>query len=392
MSFKTPKTAWNGDQLGYQEIILTPNDSRECSYCLTQPQAKALIALIDRYRYATRWYSQDAAIERELIEQFVNDCQRRLMMACCGDEIPIQYRYTEDGDLEMSEDGGTTWTPAPERDPRVYSPTFPPPTGDQADKCVAADAGVTSIIADVFNELAADMSKAELDALIHTWVSTYITTANPLQALLAVVINVIFGLGITLLIAALTTEVWNKLRCCFHNNMADDLSFDHDQWEAVRDCITSEIGGIAGIFLEHLIYLAGPKGLTNICRSALGSPTADCSDCIPPSCLTFWNTSEPHEQYGTITYHPDDGYFDVEAGLNGSTYTVIMFTGTGSDNMQCCNMMDREFLVGNLLGSPLWYNCGSDSSVTGIPGWECCYDIQMFSNVPFTVRFRPTDC
>jgi len=393
MTFKPPKTAWNGDQLGYDELILHPNDSRECTYCLTQPQAKALLALIDRYRFTTRWYSEDEPIDRLDLEHFVNDCQRRLMMACCGDEIPLTYRYDTDGNLEVSEDGGLTYHPAPERDTRVTSTEFPPPTGDQADKCSAADSGVNAIITEVFDQLAADMFKAELDELLRTWVQTYIQTSNPLQALLAVVINLIWALGVTALIAALTTEVWDKLRCCFYNHMQADFSFDNDGWLGLRDCITSDITGIAGLFLEHLIYLLGPRGCTNIIRAGLGAATPDCSDCIEPSCVTIWNTSDPDEQYGTLTADAEAGTLTAVAGLNGSTYTVIMFTGDGSDNMNCCNMQDFETIPSDADIDKIWYACGSDVPFgPGIPGFECVYDIQLYSTAPFTVVFHPTDC
>lgn len=393
MTFKPPKTAWNGDQLGFDELILHPNDSRECTYCLTQPQAKALLALIDRYRYTTRWYSEDEPIDRLDIEHFVNDCQRRLMMACCGDEVPLQYRYNSDGILEVSEDGGTTFHPAPERDPRENSPEFPPPTGDQADRCSAADSGVNAVVSEIFDQLAGDMSKADLDELLRTWVQTYIDTANPLQALLAVIINLIFGLGITLLIAALTTEVWDKFRCCLYNNMESDFSFNTGGWQSLRGCITDDITGIAGLFLEHLVYLLGPRGCTNICRAGLGAADPDCADCIEPSCVNQWHTSSPAEQYGTLTYDEDEGTIQVVAGLNGSTYTVIMFTGTGSDNMLCCNMQDYSISPAEADVTKMWYNCGSDSIVgPGIPGWGCVYDIQLFSAVPFTITFHPVDC
>lgn len=313
MTFKQPKTAWNGDQLGYDELILHPNDSRECTYCLTQPQAKALLALIDRYRFTTRWYSPDEPIDRLDIEHFVNDCQRRLMMACCGDEVPLTYRYDSDGNLEVSEDGGATYHPAPERDTRVNSTEFPPPTGDQADKCAAADAGVNAIAVEVFNQLAPEMGKTDLEDVIRTWVRTYIDTSNPFLALLAVVVNLIFSLGIEALIAALTSDVWDAFRCCLFDHMEDDFSMSHDGWLGLRECIGEDIPGIAGLFLEHLVYLLGERGVTNILRSGLGSASADCSDC---------------EDCGVTVYAPP-GTGTIEY-LGECTWRLTSFTDGGS--------------------------------------------------------------
>lgn len=311
-------------------------------------------------------------------------------MSCCGDETPIQYRYDESGDLEMSDDGGMTWRPSPERDPRVNSPTFPVPTGDQADKCVASDAGVNSIIVDVFNELAGDMSKADLDNLIHTWVNTFINTANPIQALFAVVINIIFGLGITLLIAALTTEVWDKLRCCFLDNMADDFSFDHDQWEAVRDCITTDIGGIAGIFLEHLIYLIGPKGLTNICRSALGSPTADCGYCDECGTLTAYWPGNPDK----IT-HLSGCTWRFESVPEGGNHAVYAWVdnATGTYDATKCGHVN-SWSLSPFSGADQWYN----DCTTGTlhphtnPTGHCVSQLYFVDSAPFYVDVDFAPC
>jgi hypothetical protein len=63
--------------------------------------------------------------------------------------------------------------------------------------------------------------------------------------------------------------------------MANDASFNDAQWSDVRSDITSLIGGIAGVFLEHLVYLLGTGGLTNLARSG-GASSGDCSTC--PSC------------------------------------------------------------------------------------------------------------
>jgi len=381
VTFKPPKTHWNGDQLGYDELILNPNDSRECTYCLTQPQAKALLALIDRYRFTTRWYSPDEPVDVLDIEHFVNDCQRRLMMACCGDEIPFQYRYTTDGDLEFSDDGGLTWKPAENRDPRVYSTTFPPPAGDMANKCSAADSGVTAIIVDVFNEFSESMTNDDLQELMSTWVKKYIETANPLLALIAVVVNLIFILGMAALIAAVTTDVWNKLRCCFLEHMSDDLDFDHDAWLGVRECITADITGIAGVFLEHLIYLIGEKGLTNICRSGKGSPTADCDYCTECACdYADWILN------GTFVSCETDSVI-VEAHLDGGVYSVYMGYGGGNTyDADSCRDVTSWNAVDGSISDPAGYNsCHTGENHSGFLG-TCAAQHYWTSNAAFSVR------
>lgn len=278
MTSKDKRTQWKGDQLVYGDLIAEPNNSSEDLYCLTFPQTKALISILELYRYTTRWYGD--TVDGLLIERFVSDTQRRLMMGCgCGEIIIVIFRWNSEGELESSEDNGETWTDAGNVDPRHTAPEFPPPIGDMANKCAAADSAVTSIIVEVFNNLTEGMALVTLDEVLRTWVQTYIGTSNPLLALIAVVRNLIYGLAVTTIIASLTTDVWDKLRCCFRCNISPELDFDEARWVDLRTCITEDITGVAGIFLEHLIYLLGWSGSTNIARSGLGSPEADCSEC-----------------------------------------------------------------------------------------------------------------
>jgi hypothetical protein len=391
VTFKPSHTAWNGDQLDYDALILNPNDARECSYCLTQPQAKALIALIDRYRFATRWFSEDEPIDRLDLEHFVNDCQRRLMMSCCGDEIPRQFRFNDSGDLESSDDGGATWNTDPGRDPRESSPIFPPPGGEMNDKCVSADAGVNAVKNDVYAMLVAEMTRDDLENLIKVWITRYIETSNPVLALIEVAVNLIMGAGIDVIIAALTTEQWDILRCCFFNHMNDDLSFDHDGWVGLRTCVQEDMSLVAGTFIEHLLYLIGTRGCTNIIRSGLGSVSADCAACVPPNCVTIWDHIV--EGSGIVTHHEADGYFDAEAEFLDGQWQIALQTGDGTDNMLCCDLSSRSFVTEEVAALFYWRECGSDTTFgPGVPGFGCVHTIFVYSASPFTMRFNPVDC
>jgi hypothetical protein len=326
------KIMWKEGQLSYKDHITHPSEVREDLYCLTLAQTEALIAVIENYRWLTRWLDDDEAqLPFTDVEQFVNDTQRRLMMPCGDDNIIIMFRWDADGNLEESKDGGLTYTPSPQKDPRRNSTIFPVPTGDQNDKCVAADSAVNSIIVDVFNEMTDAMTLGSLDELIRAWVSRYIQTANVLQALFAVAINIIFAIGSTAIIAALTTGVWNTLRCCFFNHMEDDLSFTNDGWLGLRDCITSDISGIAGIFLEHLIFLAGPVGCTNIMRAGIGSADASCcGECD----FDLWDFFDV-DAGTTVTKSSSAWTIDSDVRGDGKYYVIIL----SDDDNTCCQVV-----------------------------------------------------
>ncbi len=202
-------------------------------------------------------------------------------MSCCGDEI-ILYRYDPDGNLEKSTDGGTVYTPSPLDDIRIYPRvTYPEPTEVEGEdlKCVAADSAVTLLREQIGDQLTDDMSRYTLSQLITDWTTTVVGTSNPFQALATVVTNQIFALLISAVRAALTDDVYDQLNCILYCHMDETAFFDGSEWGAVRSQILSEITGIAGVFLEHLIYLIGNGGLSNLARAGAGSPDADCSEC-----------------------------------------------------------------------------------------------------------------
>lgn len=319
-------------QIGYEEHITEPDDTREDLYCLTMPQSKALIAVIDIYRYATRWFHEDE-IDLDLLESFVDDTQRRLMMPCGDDNITIIFAYDSDGVLTQSTDGGTTYTPVPEKDPRNNSPIFPPPFESEPDRCKAADSAVDTIIVDVFNQFSEEITRDNLEEVLTDWVTTYIETSNPFTTLVTVVTNLIISIGVDAIIAALDTEAWTHLRCCFEENMLEDISFDTAAWESLRECVLSDIVGTGGIFLEHLLFLAGKAGCTNLIRSARGSSEADCDcdDCNTGD-MTEWSIYDLgviEEETLTTTNIVIDGEFNA----GDSKYYIILIMDESTDSV-----------------------------------------------------------
>jgi hypothetical protein len=93
-----------------------------------------------------------------------------------------------------------------------------------------------------------------------------------------VITNQIFALIIATLRPALTEGVYDTLKCILYCNIGDDATVNDAQWTAIRADITEQIGGIAGLFLEHLVYLLGTGGMTNLIRAG-GAASGDCSSC-----------------------------------------------------------------------------------------------------------------
>lgn len=308
-----------------------PDVSKECMYCLTEKQAETLRGIVEPLGWKTRWWSDTQEIVQDDIEEFRNDIVRRLMMSCCGSEGLI-YTYNSDGELLVSDDDGLTYNPAPNDDirnnPHVVFPEQPNEEGVD-EICLAADGMVNLIREGIGDNLTEDMSRYTLGELIRNWVETMIGTSNPFAALVIIITNQIFALVVGAVIAALTDEVYLTMRCILSSNMLSDKSFDADKWEAVRSDILGQITGIAGIFLEHIVYLLGSGGLTNLARSLAGTDDTACC----PSCVTEW--SWPVASFGAnLTVDPDtvNNWITAEAIFIGSDY----YWGFQSET--CCDM------------------------------------------------------
>jgi hypothetical protein len=160
---------------------------------------------------------------------------------------------------------------------------------------------------------------------------------------MTIITNQIFALVLSALVPALTTDVYHSLNCIFRDYVADDLSYDTTAWENVRSDIPSKITGIAGIFLEHLVFLLGPVGLTNLAR-AYGSTDGDC-DCT--DCLCAIDTWELFDgSAGTINEATRTDCFIEIAAMDrggGNYYTLI-----GSlDGTQSCELDTATATVGS---------------------------------------------
>lgn len=291
---------------------------------------------------------------RETLNQYLmmgDDC----MGGCCNDPPPI-YRYNDAGDLEQSTDGGDTWTPAPGFDARYNSPQFPPVAGADGNdkKCTAATGAALLMKEQVADQLTDSMARYTLAQLLSDWTKTVMDSGgNIFQALLTIAANQTFSLGIAALRAALTDPVWDTIKCIFYCHIEANASFNDAEWRAVKSDIESQIGGIASIFLSHLVDLLGPVGLTNLARSG-GATSGDCSSCECEPCIDQCETS--------FTFY---GVHNVEFdGCN--TYTMLANGGSEHVAFSSGNQANGCYWDIPLLFTPgsIW-PVGSPSPVSG---------------------------
>lgn len=392
------KKGWKAFQADYDYVFSLR--TRECMYCLSDQQVAALLAMTEYLKWPTRWHQNEGEIDLDLINSFADYLERNLMSGCCDDNIPIQYRYSPDGVLQRSENGGGIFTDAPEYDPRNYSTQFPPIEGaDGPDKkCLAATGASALIKEQVGDQLTDEMSRYTLSELITDWVGTMIQSSNPFQALLTVITNQIFALVIAALRPALTTAVYDILTCILYCAMSADASFTSAQWAKVRSDITAQIGGIAGIFLEHLVFLLGITGLTNLVRAG-GAAEGDCSGCTEClECAALWSIfgDDPTHYHGEIL-SVGENFITARTGVTGGNKYLLLRT---PDAGQCCVVSSIEVLSGDFSGGLTgWTDCGTTPSEgapqhTGLLGDAVCINYLQLQSTAAICEFKITfaDC
>src|ERR1044072_4986607 len=103
------KSAFKGLQWDYDAVVALSD--KECCFSLSEREINILLATIDPIAWRTRWFSySDQVIDTENLVKWQGNLARKLMSGCCPDE-QILHRITEDGESEISTDGGTTWMP-----------------------------------------------------------------------------------------------------------------------------------------------------------------------------------------------------------------------------------------------------------------------------------------
>lgn len=362
--FKEKHTAWLGSQLSYSSHITQPEDTREDVYCLTFPQSQALIAVIEHYRFLTRWLDDDPdnPLTFTLTNQFVDDTQRRLMMPCGSDNIIVLSQWTPNGHYQESTDGGTTYHDAPTKDPRnnvpLPPPFLPPDTVDAS--CTYADSIVNKLINDWINATGA----TEDQATVIEGVISFLAGVFGAFGVVAAAIT----LGIAILIVAFTvaawkaafvSDVWNRLRCNLKDHMGSDGTFTQEDVDAIYTQLGSDETGIVKISLQGMIAALGAQGLTIAARAGYGSPSADCEDCTCVAVLGF-----------------DPGGFCTILSIDDETCTLTLQSVVDPGNPAksvigfnfgagCAHVTINSF-DNPSIGTVGWFICGAGSETTGL--------------------------
>lgn len=277
-----------------------------------------------------------------------------LQMPCgCGDEQAI-YRFNEDGELEKSTDGGTTWNPAPEDDPRLTAPEAPPLPGadGSAKKCEAAN-NVTSHIKAKADDLIADSAAwGNISGLLAGIISlliflSVIGTGGVLTPIALGLAGSLLGIGSAAFAAAMTETVYEDFNCILFCYVNPDGTFSPEDVTAIQTEIDAQFTGVAHKFLHDTVGLMGAKGLTNMALTDGVSSTFECDDC---GCPVFCG-DESLIVSGTM-YAQGDGWIEIQAGPDfyGRPGQWIRY-GSETVGVNCCTACEITLTSGTVDGA-----------------------------------------
>jgi len=187
--------------------------------------------------------------------------------------------YDPDTDtVQTSTDGGATWTPAPDLDPRNQN-IAAPMTGDDVE-CRAASS-VVRWLNDYFDNVL-DMVEAASEAGgVIALMLELMGALGPFGLFLdgiTLLADGIIGLGAEVVDAALSTEAYDQLRCIIYANMDSDGRLDDASFAAAMAQIDSDMGDVASFVLNGQLGYMGFGGVNTAAALDLDD-TRDCTYC-----------------------------------------------------------------------------------------------------------------
>lgn len=367
----------------------------EQSFCITIPAGLSnKLALIDLLGMATWWYNwqrspgTDAKQTADAWRDKLNLPELEECMSCCPE--PTNRRYNEDGILEVSYDGGDTWTPAPELDDRFSGTIAPPLSGtDGSEKaCIAAASAEEYVKQNLIESLETGATFAEINTVGVAIVALLGVTGIGL--LIAGLAAAIFVAGVAAVQAAFTAEVWTDFRCLMYCRIEADGSFTVAGWQGVKNDILTHFTGIVSAVLYNWVNSVGVVGLTNAARSGFAA-SADCSAC--DECLDSECGDPETVTIGTVTdsFIDGDGYHTllVDSAPFMSENTVAIGTyGEGAPPGKCCRIHDFVINTGDYPFNIATTKC--DGTVND-PGDAAGYNtaaVSWNSHTPFSITIR----
>lgn len=329
-----------------------------------------------------------------LLQQF-EECD----MCCCRDIV--LHRVNDDGELQISTDGGVTWTQDPQ-DPRITGVQYPPmPMDDHHTKCDAATNAsdwIGNIISETSSQLGGAGSLLEIAAAIAAVLFGVFVAPESLPILLPVLIPIISALvflGQAGWDAYFTETVRSEILCALYCTVGDNGAWTAGQYADFLAKLASDLpASVAKDLIIDLVTRAGIIALND--NAAIGtSADADCSDCeCTPGCHTdSWTIYANDGTHGTnlqVGVDATGPYIQLTSGTiaAGHYYAIL----TLPNNTICCRWNSFAYVGttpagGGGFGTPCGSASGAFQTFGTLPNDRHVWQAQVQATQPFTVKF-----
>jgi hypothetical protein len=317
-------------------------------------------------------------------------------MGCCNDQI-VLHRIGAGDALEISTDGGTTWTPDP-ADPRINGTHLPNsiPGADDGKKCNGATNAVNNFKdaqAAFSHDLTSSTTIIGLAAAIAGELLVLLlsagTLAEVLVPLMITTAATLFGVLEADYNAEFTEAVWDDLLCDLFCNIGSNGQFTEGQFHDLQADVDTHFSNNVALTFQSILRGWGTLGLNNACISGTAA-TADCSecDCVPSSC------SDPDRfEKGNVLSTVDNGdgtvTFTVETvPEDGSGIPIIVWGNRHTASAECCTFIAVNEVAGGATVLQGFIACGNEPPVgIGYPSPDLCVSCLQFFPSDFVTNF-----
>lgn len=326
---------------------------------------------------------------------------------CCCDSATtvILHRVNPDtGALEISTDGGTTWSQDPD-DPRVSGVQLPPiePTIGEDNACRAANAIVAALKDQQEKHSSSIDTAGDVVGLAGEIAGAIILLLFTAPATAIALVPVIIGLAAQLLLigsdvfnALFSEEVWNDVLCIIYCNIGDDATLNQTELNNILADTDSQFSGDLALWLYNTIRDLGVIGLNNSIHAFSGDLSCDmcpCADCLPP--VVVYKGTEVNRGYDeeggfcwiivdSEHYTPDNNEETAIAWQPGRDVGSIP---SGWDNT-ISKSIHWELVSGATPGVTLKFPDGSNSYGFSVTQGDCVWYMQNSANSGATFRMK----
>lgn len=206
-----------------------------------------------------------------------------------GNAIPMQYRYTPEGQLEVSQDGGITWEDGSAYDERnqvaVYPPPITPPTDSE---CLYAE-NVTDKVKQVVEITINNLESGGTVASAAGAILPALVALGLVAAPAAVFMILLYGIAATVISViaegignSFDSTFWGEFKCMWYCVINPDGEVTDAMIESVKQEVSAYFGvsnPLAIKTIQDTIGMLGANMLTNAARMGDSILSSDCDDC-----------------------------------------------------------------------------------------------------------------